>query len=344
VFNPLVQYPVDVSKDLLLIYNATSSNSVLVKDYYLAHRPMVSDANVLGINCVTNETALHEEYANQIAAPVLEWLTANPTKHPLFVVLFLDIPTRVNTNRAQAYPPTHPSVSVGIHDIYPGSKPVVTHLNMGDTNGCKAYIDKLQAFGAEYSAGKLFIAASSGGYANTNYYLDDIREDITTNYTSIRLASDATNALAGLGVGNGALHYVTNWAPHLRYCANLAGYFSWGAHGGLHGYPLNTDVLAFDGAAAWFLIETLESYNGRIPEPWMGTYVQWFSENAFGGSNYSNTPVGAVAHVDEPRADSVNVPAVFFGSWESGRPFGACAWLSRKTDYMMAVGDPFVKR
>ena len=32
VFSPLVQYPVDVTKDLLLIYNTNSINSRVVKD------------------------------------------------------------------------------------------------------------------------------------------------------------------------------------------------------------------------------------------------------------------------------------------------------------------------
>jgi hypothetical protein len=39
-FSSAVQYPVEVSRDLLLIYNASSSSSAFVKDYYLAHRPL----------------------------------------------------------------------------------------------------------------------------------------------------------------------------------------------------------------------------------------------------------------------------------------------------------------
>jgi len=66
VYSPLVQYPVDPSKDLLLIYNSNSANSSNVCQYYLTHRPMVSNANVLGIGCVTNDTILPTEFTNDI--------------------------------------------------------------------------------------------------------------------------------------------------------------------------------------------------------------------------------------------------------------------------------------
>ena len=35
IFSTWVQYPVDVTKDLLLIYNTNSPDSRFVKDYYL---------------------------------------------------------------------------------------------------------------------------------------------------------------------------------------------------------------------------------------------------------------------------------------------------------------------
>ena len=93
VFSPLVQYPVDASKDLLLIYNTTSTNSIFVKDYYLAHRPMASGANALGIACTTSFTMANTDFTNQIVTPLLEWLAANPTKHPQYLILLLDVPS-----------------------------------------------------------------------------------------------------------------------------------------------------------------------------------------------------------------------------------------------------------
>ena len=46
---------INVTNDLLLIYNTNSTDSATVLNWYLAHRPMVSGANVLGIGCTTAE-------------------------------------------------------------------------------------------------------------------------------------------------------------------------------------------------------------------------------------------------------------------------------------------------
>ena len=94
-FSPLVQYQVDVTKDLLLIYNTNSPASSNVCLYYLQHRPMVFEANVLGIACPTNEIIDSVTFTNQVLGPVQGWLTANPTKHPQYAILFPDMPTRV---------------------------------------------------------------------------------------------------------------------------------------------------------------------------------------------------------------------------------------------------------
>src|SRR5688572_32840725 len=79
---------------------------VWVKDYYLANRPMVGGANVAGIG-YTNatspgyyETINPTDLTKLILSPVSSWLTANPTKRPQYVILFLDVPSRVFTNAA----------------------------------------------------------------------------------------------------------------------------------------------------------------------------------------------------------------------------------------------------
>src|SRR6266851_2247315 len=99
VFSSLTQYQVDVTKDLLLIYNTNSIDSSNVCVYYTNHRPMMAHANVLGVGCSTKtETFFPSEYTNLFLPQVTSWLTTNPTKRPQYVVLFLDVPSRVNTN------------------------------------------------------------------------------------------------------------------------------------------------------------------------------------------------------------------------------------------------------
>ena len=93
----------------------------------------------------------------------------------------------------------------------------------------------------------------------------------------------------------------------------------------------------------WWIIATLESFNGQRLYDGQGTFIKWFSPNAFGGSSYSNTPVGAITHVDEP-FDKIESMATYFGLWASGKNFAICAWSARMTPYFQAVGDPLIKR
>src|SRR5260221_468771 len=168
---PVLNYGVNVSRDLLLIYNTNSTDSVNVKNYYLAHRPMVSDANVLGVSCQAVEIYTSSpSFTNDILTPVLNWLTNNPTKHPQYYILFLDIPSRIeDTNH-----PASGSVSVSLSFAVPNRKPFITSINMNGTNDCRGYIDKLETL-ATNSPGKVVLRPSSGGYGNTNYYFDDMR-------------------------------------------------------------------------------------------------------------------------------------------------------------------------
>ena len=128
---------------------------------------------------------------------------------------------------------------------------------------------------------------------------------------------------------------------------NVAGYISWGFHSSLgsdYAVTSNTNAVKWAGNSAWYLVETLESFNGYATNFVSGTFIWWFSKAAFGGTNYSNTPVGAVTHVDEPQLPGVNDFAIYFGLWAGGKNFAICAWNSRNTRYFQAVGDPFVER
>ena len=100
VFTPTVQYyPLDVSQDMLLIYNTNSVDSSNVWSYYMQHRPMIGNANVLGIGCVTNEIVGTNDLQNQILTPLTNWLAANPTKRPQYVVIFFGVPTMANISQ-----------------------------------------------------------------------------------------------------------------------------------------------------------------------------------------------------------------------------------------------------
>lgn len=100
------------------------------------------------------------------------------------------------------------------------------------------------------------------------------------------------------------------------------------------------------GSSGWRLIETPDSYNGQRENDSSGQafFLQWFSANAFGGSNYSNTPVAAVSDVHEPTIFGMNDNSTYFSLWASGKNFAISAWVSGRSPYLQAVGDPLIKR
>ena len=302
IFNPAVQYPVDVSKDLLLIYNTNSpgNGSSNVCAYYLANRPMVSNANTLGIGCITNEIIEPGDYSTNIAGPIQRWLASNPTKRPAYVILFQDIPSRVDSPLTST-----PSVQYELNTACATNwSPLVTSINMngtGGTNDCIAYINKLTSMTGTNQT--LFISASTRGYGNTNWYFD---------YTNPEGLGFSYSAIEGvLGVNSNASVIYTNvtsypaigtLAGHLTNGINVAGFLSWGLHGywgDTNGGYATNGTIQFMGNSGWYLIETGESFNGqRDPCCNQGNFLSWFAVNAFGGMNYSNTPVGAVSQVD----------------------------------------------
>ena len=310
IFSPLAQYPVDVTKDLLLIYNTNSADSATVLNYYLAHRPMVGGANVLGIGCSTNEYVSRTDFTNQILTPYLGWMAANPTKRPGYIVIFLDVPSRVNQSGVP-----YPSVQYQLSLDTPARKAFLTSIKMNGTNDCLAYIDKLANMGSKYSPGQVLLSASGGGYGNTNYVVDSIRHGPTNldSYPAYQATvSIATNGLLASGVSPSAILYadgletITNEVVynlrHLTNAENVAGYISWGAHSSLgrdYALPTGTNRVQWSGNSGWWLIETIESHNGDRFVPDMGHFLQWFSPNAFGEQlcNYtcwrSNTRGGA---------------------------------------------------
>jgi len=220
IFSPLVQYPVDVTKDLLLIYNTASTNSILIKDYYLAHRPMVSGANTLGISTSTGEIISYANFTNQVRAAYLDWLNQHPTERPQYIILFPDLPTRV-WGDATDYHTISNSVAFGLYTASPGIAPFITSINMGlevayyqdYTNDCIAYINKLASFGSNYAAGKLFISASARGYGNTNFVLDNLRHGPGFPYPEGDFSdqgwrlSSATNVILGSGTSGLSVTY-----------------------------------------------------------------------------------------------------------------------------------------
>src|SRR5262249_22084730 len=159
---------------------------------------------------------------------------------------------------------------------------------------------------------RLLLSASAGTYGNTNYVIDDVAHE---NPSPTQAFAAVTNALLSAGAPAGAIKYwYTNeycliWSnnfvanaigipapgsncisyivqPHLTNALNVAGYISWGAHSSLENdYALggtNGVKVRWQGNSGWWIIQTLESFNG-LPAGGQGNFYQWFCNGAFGG-------------------------------------------------------------
>lgn len=347
-------YPINVANDLLLIYNTNSTESATVLNYYLTHRPLVGGANVLPIGCTTNETIQPSEFTNSFIPQIQNWLTNNPTKRPQYVILFVNIPSRVNIINTPGYYDEvyeEPSVQYQINQggCLLSWQPFVTSLNMNGLNGtndCIAYIKKLISIGTNYMPGNVLL--SGRRYGNTNYYFDDTE----CCYGDYPIGGAASQAVIQAGVSPFSVVY-TNMYPdfdagpctnHITRGTNVAGYMSWGEHSSLGEYYATNGYVSWSGNSGWYLMETIESFNGErdTQATEQGNFLQWFSSNAFAGTNYSNTPIGAVSNVDEPGRPDTSYGAIYFGLWASGKNSSICAWNAINSHEFQMLGDPFV--
>jgi hypothetical protein len=212
------------------------------------------------------------------------------------------------------------------------------------TTDCEAYINKLQSMGSNLP-GRLFLSGAAGGIGNNNYYFDDSRSTPFVSYPNL-----GSGAMSGVLAANPSASVTyTNVTPdsalanHITNGLNVAGYLCWGTHSILSTNYATNNSLVWNGNNGWWIIRTVESFNGDRTANGFGNFLSWFSPNAFGGMNYGNTPVGAVSYVDEPYVPGT-LDQVYFGLWESGKAFASCAWNSTANPYPQNVGDPFVSK
>ncbi|GEM_PF-4848826 len=378
----------DPAQNLLIIYNSNPlvPESVELKDYYLANRPGIANANVLGINVDKTATAFdyiskldyisETDFNSIIRAPIVAWLQANSQKPIRYIVMMYGLPTRVPGGSVTGVGVESGSVDYRIsrafqslnlrtgepYDIgalypaqifthftpeyYQGTIALVTRMDMGTVAATKAYIDKLVAMYNKMPSPNIIISAENTGTAGNTYYFDDAQ-----GYNNAYNGKDAQTAV--LNENPSALTvYAPTGSPrtsgvHIYNASNVKGYMTWGANGYLGPDYANNRSIKFSGNSGWYILQTIESWNGQrvftgCPDSCQGNFVDWFSSNAFGGTNYENTPVGAVTHVEEPGLSGVNLPQ-YFSLWERGYLFIEAAWASRATKAFMAIGDPLVR-
>jgi alpha-tubulin suppressor-like RCC1 family protein len=362
IFCPWVQYPVDVTRDLVLVYNTNyygGSGSSNVCQYYLANRPMVGNCtNVIAIGADVGPGCWPDDFTNNLINPIQSWFAANPTRIPTYIILFQDTPSFVVIGNSTPYSALTTSVQYQLRMALSATwAPFITSINMdptGGTNSCIAYINKLASMSSNNPPGSLFLSGTAAGYGNTNWYFDDVSPGYfgTSGYKALE-------GVEAAGVSSNAITYVPfTSTTDINNCTNVAGYFSWGAHADLPANYATNGAVSFYSNSTWYVIATDESFNGQEDGHGgtQGDFTEWFSSNAFQCSNcsntpYANTPVGAICHVDEPYACSDNTYG-YFGNWAAGKSFAICAWSGQIGTYgggftdeeFEAVGDPFVMK
>jgi len=232
---------------------------------------------------------------------------------------------------------------------YPLSwSPFVTSINMNGTNGagdCTAYIAKLAYFAANFSPGKLIISASAGGYGNTDWYFDGPQ---TPGAPQTYAKEGVTNVDPTASVTSSTGYY---FGAIITAATNVAGYFTagWDGTGQANmfvGPPGGTNI-QFSGNSGWYIMSTIDSFSGQR-STFQAGFLSWFTTNSFGGTNYSNTPVGGLTYVDEPSSGQLFDRSAYYGDWAAGKSFAISAWACQHQNLSVikfqAVGDPFVKK
>ena len=364
----------DVNQQVLLMYNNAWAEGRVVFDYYRAHRPGFASANILEINlpvsprCSTDvcraealEVISYPDIRDRVIAPLLSWLRQHQTKNIQYIALVGALPSRTTDADIAAY-----EQESGVQEMIRrevarefAREVFVSSVYMGSLDATKSYIDKLEKVYQLMPTKSALISARNTDMAGTTYYFSDAYapdfEGISTSAKEFADALKSTRPAAPI-VHKGFKDSV------LTSLSDVAGFF----HRGIYGYNYNrryaTDgTIRLTGRSNWYLTETVESFKGqwlankevgeladaRVPgivHGTMGNFVEWFSANAYGGTNYSATPAAAVTHVLEPGGNGANGPSLFT-CWDMGRPFAYCAWKSdRSGGRLQAVGDPLVTR
>lgn len=361
---PLTWTQPSASKNLLIVYNTDDPRSVDVKNYYLNNRPGISGANVLGLTfpALTLDSGGYlsqlidtSVFTPNILTPITQWLIDNPDKPIRYVVFMYGMPSIVmgcggtyNQCNSAQYQVSRALQIKGVRDgveyrggrstrympeYYRGTTALVTTLDMGSVAATKGYIDKLKKVYDQMADKDIIISAKNAGIGGTTYYFEDKGD-------ALNIGEQARSAV--LSVNPSA---TVMYKPNSTFSTaeNVLGYSTHGTWGGLaKNFPLNGSVI-FTGNSGWYLLRTGESWNGIYNNVHSGQSnpTVWFAQKAFGGSNYENTPVGAVTQVIEPGGAGL-ASKELFTAWEKGYTFGEAAWSARNMAGFLAVGDPLV--
>ena len=362
-YEPITITSSNVGQYVLVLYNADSTDSTALMNYYKANRPGMANANYLGITGVDDASYASQSQCASLVSQVIAWTQAHPTKPIRYIVGLCGLPSRDDVPSPGFAGGESVSYMIynellagsGMPGYYGGmdrfsvaeyGTPLVAWLDCGSYAATYAYINKevAAADAGGLEADGITISGSAAGVGGSTWVLDDTCHDGNSFIGCQAWWFDAfASMLAADGVPNADIDHQTNpYGPVIATAANPTAYGSWGVHSGELGsgstdaWPANGDV-TFTGNAGWWIGMSVESYNG-IYGGYMGDPTEFFAATAFGGTNYSNTPICFVGSTSEPTLMGIeDVP--YFDRWARGWSTIEAAWAGFSTQYFLAVTD-----
>ena len=345
----------DPAKHILIIYNADSSDSMALKNYYIANRPGMATANVLGVTGIPDTTSTTVAATiTSLMDQIYNWLVANEAEKPIrYAVVMRGIPSRQSTmgalvtdlywllyDRGYRTGTSYNAASDRFTRYeYPGTTCLPAWLDCGSYPASLAYIDKLKAVADAGGLQADGVTIRGTPVQGDQWYLDEKRS--LTTYPSI-LADDAAQLLTEGIAAEDITYQSVITGPAITACADCAFFMCWGLYAHGANWP-NADTVIMSGNSSWWLAASVESFNGMYAHATHGDPTEFFAADAFGGAAYENTPIGFVGHTAEPWLSGVS-SKLYCASWARGWSFAEAAWSGAQTYNLLVVGDPLVTR
>lgn len=369
----------DASQNLLVVYNGDSQDSIDLAEYYVEHRfgvgslgednllSVTGEALGIGANALANigarGAALWSAAAPDICSAIAQFVSTYVENSPLpirYVIGLCGLPsgTGVGTSTSKSVPSQiycdiadyrGKSSYDGLHQfsLAEYSVPLIAWLDCGSYDNTYAFIDKEIAVA---NAGGLLadgvtISGAAAGVNGSTWIVDDVHNG--TNNRLTVFADVIQDDVARLD-GNTIMLNRSSTQDVVDMANNPAAYVSWGYHSGtgqlrtgtVTDWANNGDLI-FTGNAGWWIGAANESYSG-IYGDFMADPMSVFSETAFGGTNYSNTPVCWAGHTSEP--GQLQVGPQYFERWAQGWSCLEAAWArsgnwGSEFDQLLVVSD-----
>jgi len=210
---------------------------------------------------------------------------------------------------------------------------------MGSYAATMAYLDKLDDIKDAGGLSGVVMSVSDASMSGDHWYFDEKRT--LTSYPNV-LADDVSQIqVEGIDAGDITYQSSSTGTPTTMF-ASPAFIAHWGLY--THGveYPQLSGLTITGNTGGWFGF-SVESYSMVYGHSSHGDPTDFFAEDAFGGTAYSNTPLGWSGHTAEPYLSGV--PNYCYArSLAAGWTFAEAAWAGQSTSKILAVGYPYLER